>query len=518
MPSSRALRQRFSRTGLPSRRSARSMNSSMPAPNSREKRAINFWSMNISPKIPTAPIQPGSRPSGAEVQIWGQSVLEGNGVHQQDAQHRHAADEVKAGDSRRFRRRTGFLAAGHCLRRRIGPFHAEPVRAASAWRAFSTKRRILRRSFLPMVSTPLETSTPQGRTMLMARPTLAGSEAAGQQEVDTPRPDRDAATSRLKREPGAALYAFNQPVQRHEAAGVGVLMRTRLGQLRHVVRGAVGRRNVDYLDNLAVHCGGVFDALLARRAARRPGRSGRRSSLTSSSGWSAKRPTMRGCGASKGAHRVNDVPGVAGGDAAAALRHEDHAHVVGPGLRGRAGVGGVADAANLDPYHTWACGWAAGSGWPESSRTLTATSGAVTMASPTSTALTRKALRSRRSAAVKMPLSLTTTLSPGSQWRQALGDGQVGGEGVQVAVVDADDFRAGVNRRFQLAFVVDFDKALHSERLRRCQQFFQQRRLQDGDDEQDAVGSGGTRLIDLVGVKDEVLAQHRGRGPTLRSA
>ena len=52
MPSSRTLRHRFSRTGRPSRRSARSMNRSIPAPNSSEKIPMNFWSMKISPNTP----------------------------------------------------------------------------------------------------------------------------------------------------------------------------------------------------------------------------------------------------------------------------------------------------------------------------------------------------------------------------------------------------------------------------------------------------------------------------------
>ena len=56
----------------------------------------------------------------------------------------------------------------------------------------------------------------------------------------------------------------------------------------------------------------------------------------------------------EGADGVHDVPGLFGGDAAAALRHEDHADEVGPGLGGCAGVcAGVADTADLDPYHTW---------------------------------------------------------------------------------------------------------------------------------------------------------------------
>ena len=84
------------------------------------------------------------------------------------------------------------------------------------------KRCILRRSFLPKVLHAAGNVTPQGLTMLMARPTLAGVSPPASRK-DTPRRERDAATSRLEALPRAALYALNQPVQRDQAAGVSVL-------------------------------------------------------------------------------------------------------------------------------------------------------------------------------------------------------------------------------------------------------------------------------------------------------
>ena len=62
MLSSRALRQRFNRTGRPPLASARSMNSRIPAPNSSEKTPMNFWSTKISPPMPTAQSNQDSEP------------------------------------------------------------------------------------------------------------------------------------------------------------------------------------------------------------------------------------------------------------------------------------------------------------------------------------------------------------------------------------------------------------------------------------------------------------------------
>ena len=62
MPSSNALRQRFSRTGRPPLASARSMNRRIPAPKSSEKSPINFWSTKISPPMPTIQSNQDSEP------------------------------------------------------------------------------------------------------------------------------------------------------------------------------------------------------------------------------------------------------------------------------------------------------------------------------------------------------------------------------------------------------------------------------------------------------------------------
>ena len=101
-------------------------------------------------------------------------------------------------------------------------------------------------------------------------------------------------------------------------------------------------------------------------------------------------------------------------------------------------------------------------------------------------------------------------LAPGHQRRQPVGYRQVGGEGVQIAVVDPDDLGAGVQRHIEFAFVVDLHQALHPVCLGCFQQFLQLAWLQDGHDEQQSVGPGGPGLHYLVGVEYEIFAQHRG--------
>ena len=54
MSRSRALRHRFSRTARLPLPLARSMKRTIPAPNSSENSPMNFWSTNISPRMPIA--------------------------------------------------------------------------------------------------------------------------------------------------------------------------------------------------------------------------------------------------------------------------------------------------------------------------------------------------------------------------------------------------------------------------------------------------------------------------------
>ena len=74
----------------------------IPAPKSSENSPMNFWSMKISPKMPTAQSSQVSEPPRAHVQVWWQTELERYGVHQQNSEHGDAAYEVEAGYSRGF--------------------------------------------------------------------------------------------------------------------------------------------------------------------------------------------------------------------------------------------------------------------------------------------------------------------------------------------------------------------------------------------------------------------------------
>ena len=46
---------------------------------------MNFWSMKISPKTPTAQSNHVSEPPALRLKFGPESELEGNGVHQQNA-------------------------------------------------------------------------------------------------------------------------------------------------------------------------------------------------------------------------------------------------------------------------------------------------------------------------------------------------------------------------------------------------------------------------------------------------
>ena len=82
-------------------------------------------------------------------------------------------------------------------------------------------------------------------------------------------------------------------------------------------------------------------------------------------------------------------------------------------------------------------------------------------------------------------------------------------EGAEVAVVDADDPAAHGERRLQLGRGVALDERGEAKRPGRGGKVAQQRRLEDGDDEQHGVGAGSPRLPQLILVDGEVLAQQR---------
>src|SRR5215211_1388117 len=96
--------------------------------------------------------------------------------------------------------------------------------------------------------------------------------------------------------------------------------------------------------------------------------------------------------------------------------------------------------------------------------------------------------------------------------RQSLARAQARFEGLEVAVVDADEARAQAQRALELGFVVHLDECVHAER-KGCLLEIPRSDIVDGrHDDEDTVGPPRARLDDLVGVVQEILAQDRKRG------
>src|SRR5581483_5452344 len=89
---------------------------------------------------------------------------------------------------------------------------------------------------------------------------------------------------------------------------------------------------------------------------------------------------------------------------------------------------------------------------------------------------------------------------------QALRGCQVNVECAQIAVVDAEELGAGLQGLLHLGDVMHLDQRVHAERSRQRYEVAEETRLQHGGDQQETIGAGGPRLVDLVGVEEEVLA------------
>ena len=88
-------------------------------------------------------------------------------------------------------------------------------------------------------------------------------------------------------------------------------------------------------------------------------------------------------------------------------------------------------------------------------------------------------------------------------------DRKVDGQRAQVAVVDADEPGTGGLRAVELDLVVHLDQGVEPASPALAEQVTQFIVAQCGDDQQDGRGSAVGRLPDLIGIDDEVLAQHR---------
>ena len=87
----------------------------------------------------------------------------------------------------------------------------------------------------------------------------------------------------------------------------------------------------------------------------------------------------------------------------------------------------------------------------------------------------------------------------------------VGFEAVEVAVVDADRCRAQCAGACGILRVKNFGQDIQAERSGERVKGVQGVVVQNPDDQQDGVRVQGSALVNLIGVDDEVLAQHRQR-------
>ena len=111
-----------------------------------------------------------------------------------------------------------------------------------------------------------------------------------------------------------------------------------------------------------------------------------------------------------------------------------------------------------------------------------------------------------------MPLSPTSDAVGRHQRREALGDGERRLEGAEVAVVDADQpARRGASARSSSA---SSWTSTSTSMPRSSGGVLERARLvvvDAGHDDQDAVGAQRPGLVDLIGLEEEVLAEHRQR-------
>ena len=80
-------------------------------------------------------------------------------------------------------------------------------------------------------------------------------------------------------------------------------------------------------------------------------------------------------------------------------------------------------------------------------------------------------------------------------------------EGVQIAVVDADQRGLQFERAIEFDGIMHFDEHGHAEVRRDRRQFLHAPRVQRSDDQQDAIGAHRARLVHLIRVEHEIFAQ-----------
>ena len=110
-----------------------------------------------------------------------------------------------------------------------------------------------------------------------------------------------------------------------------------------------------------------------------------------------------------------------------------------------------------------------------------------------------------------MPDSATLTTPSGIAAGHPHGAVVVDLERDEVALVDADERRPGVERLLQLRLVVHLDEDVEAELAGQLVELDQLERVEHGGDEQHGVGAHQPGVGDVAGIDGEVLAQHRER-------
>ncbi len=148
---------------------------------------------------------------------------------------------------------------------------------------------------------------------------------------------------------------------------------------------------------------------------------------------------------------------------------------------------------------------------PSNESTAAPMSGLDIKLSPTKIASTPAASSRATSARVRMPLSETSTHSSGTRSAQPQRVLQVGTEGAQIAIVHADQRRAGVEHPLQIRRVVQFHERRHLPFDGQPVQQAEVAIVEAFGDQQHRVGAGCPRFEQLILIENEILPQQRQR-------
>ncbi len=186
---------------------------------------------------------------------------------------------------------------------------------------------------------------------------------------------------------------------------------------------------------------------------------------------------------------------------------EDEAQRVGSGGNAELRIAQTGGAADLHPDGPLPGHQRATADWVSNSRNASPGRGARISDSPIRKA-SNPACRSRAmSSRVSIPLSATFTTPAGMRDGQLQRSVEIDLEGVQVAVVDADQIEARIERAPHLFAVVDFAEHVELELTGARAQVSIRHRRERGDDQQNRVRAIGARFQYLELVDDEIFAQ-----------